>query len=104
MAETQNVDLGMVDSGSNEIDRAIELYENVYASIDNASGLLDKNSLKFGDIGSSLDEKLDLLRADIKKCSSINDGVTSTIRSNAQDQYNDYMAYLESLKNDEEEL
>lgn len=90
----QYVDLGAVEAGCSQIDEAIEMFDNVKSGIENATSLLNCNNLKFGDINSSLDETLDILKSQVQKCSQINDGVTSTIRANAQAQYEEYMAWL----------
>lgn len=94
------VDLSAVESGCLEIDKAIEWYEEVKSKIAMASELLGENHLQFGRINSSLTEQLDILKSQVEKCSAINDGVTSTIRSNAQAQYQEY---LDSLKDKDKE-
>ena len=90
----QYVDLGAVAAGCAQIDSAIAMFSTAKASIDNASSMLDHNSLRFGSINSSLEEQLDELRTQTGKCSDMNSGVTSTIMANAQAQYEEYMAWL----------
>lgn len=97
----QYVDLGMVQSGCSKIDEAISLFDNAKAYISDASTYLDQNSLRFGGINSTLEEQLSLLRTYVDKCKNMNDGVTSTIRSNAQAQYEEYIAWLNEQKNKE---
>ncbi len=97
----QYVDLAAVEAGCSEIDNAIEMFNNVKSGIDNAMSLLNCNNLQFGDINSSLDAELDLLKTQVQKCSQINDGVTTTIRANAQAQYEEYMAWLRSQEEKE---
>lgn len=94
----KDVNLGMVSRGCKKIDKAIEMYQDVESKISNASSLLSSNRLKFGDIGSSLEEQLDILRSQVEKCESINDGVTATIMANAQAQHQEYIAWVESQK------
>lgn len=101
---TQYVDLGAVDAGCSEIDNAIDLYIDVKSKIESATSLLDCNSLKFGLFGSSsLEEQLDILKSQVDKCNSINDGVTSTIRARAQAQYNQWKSEQEAKKRKEKE-
>ncbi len=90
----QYVNLGMVESGCSKIDEAINLFNDAKTCISDASTVLDHNSLRFGEINSSLEEQLDILKTQIDKCKNMNDGVTSTIRSNAQAQYEEYQAWL----------
>lgn len=92
----QYVDLGAVEAGCSQIDDAIDMFNNVKAGLENATSLLNCNNLQFGDINSSLDIELDVLKSQVQKCSQINDGVTATIRANAQAQYEEYMAWLRS--------
>lgn len=94
----QKVDLAAVEAGCKLIDDAIELFNSVKSGIENATSLLNCNNLKFGDINSSLDVELDILKSHVQKCSQINDGVTSIIRANAQAQHEEYMAWLRSLE------
>lgn len=98
MKMVAKVDLAAVNAGCKQIDEAIEQYDKVLQKLSDGTSLLDNNNLKFGDINSSLDEQLDILRSEIEKCSVINEGVTATIRNNAQEQYEEYQAYLASLK------
>lgn len=91
------IDLEAVEAGCRQIDEAIEQYATVQQKLGDATNLLDNNNLKFGDINSSLNEQLDILRGEIDKCSVINEGVTATIRANAQAQYEEYQAYLRWL-------
>ena len=44
-------------------------------------------------------EQLEILKSQLDKCNSMNDGVTSTIRSNAQAQYQEYQNWLEAQRN-----
>lgn len=95
----QYVNLGMVESGCSKIDEAISLFADAKSCITDAYSVLDHNSLKFGGVNSTLEEQLDILQTQLDKCSSMNDGVTSTIRSNAQAQYEEYQAWLEEQRN-----
>ena len=95
----QYVNLGMVESGCSKIDEGINQFTDVKNCITEAASLLDHNSLRFGGVNSTLEEQLELLRTQLEKCNSINDGVTSTIRSNAQAQYVEYQAWLEEQRN-----
>lgn len=97
----QNVNLGMVDAGCSKIDEAINLYSNAKNCINGATELLDRNSLKFGGINSTLEAQLDILRTQLDKCTNMNEGVTSTIKANAQAQYEEYMAWLQEQKEKE---
>lgn len=92
------VDLGAVSSGCQKIDAAIDMYTTVKSYIDAAATYLDHNSLRFGEINSSLDEQLEILKDQINKCKDINSGVTSTILANAQAQYEEYQAWLRSIE------
>ena len=95
----QYVDLGMVESGCSKIDEAIAQFNDAKNSITDATTYLDHNSLKFGGINSTLEEQLDILKTQLDKCNSMNDGVTSTIRANAQAQLEEYNAWLEEQRN-----
>ena len=44
------------------------------------------------------DKQLEILKTQLDKCNSMNDGVTSTIRSNAQAQYQEYQNWLEAQR------
>ena len=63
----QKVDLAAVEAGCKQIDDAIDLFNNVKAGIENATSLLNCNNLKFGDINSSLDVELDVLKSQVQK-------------------------------------
>lgn len=91
----QYVNLGMVESGCSKIDEGINQFTDAQKCITEATALLDHNSLRFGGVNSSLEEQLDILKTQLDKCNSINEGVTSTIKSNAQAQYEEYQAWLE---------
>lgn len=88
---TSFVDLDAVEKGCSVIDNALERYATVIKKISDAAGYLGTNSLRFGDINSSLDEQLEILMTQIEECSAMNVGLTSTIRSNAQAQYSNYI-------------
>ena len=94
----QYVDIGMVESGCSKIDEAIAQFNDAKNCINDATTYLDHNSLRFGGINSSLEEQLDLLKTQLAKCDSNNDGVTSTIRANAQAQLAEYNAWLEEQR------
>ena len=95
----QYVDLGMVETGCDKIDEAINLFSEAKTCIGDASSLLDQNTLRFGGINSTLEEQLDILKTQVDKCKNMNDGVTATIRSNAQAQYEEYQAWLNEQNN-----
>lgn len=94
----QYVNLGMVESGCKKIDEGINQFADVKKCIAEAATLLDHNSLRFGGVNSTLEEQLDILNTQVEKCDNTNDGVTSTIRSNAQAQYAEYQAWLEEQR------
>ena len=56
------------------------------------------NSLRFGGVNSTLEEQLELLKTQLEKCNSMNEGVTATIKSNAQAQYAEYQEWLEAQR------
>jgi paraquat-inducible protein B len=95
----QYVNLGMVDSGCSKIDEGINQFTDVKNCITEAMALLDHNSLRFGGVNSTLEEQLEILKSQLDKCNSMNDGVTSTIRTNAQAQYQEYQNWLEAQRN-----
>ena len=95
----QYVNLGMVDSGCSKIDEGINQFTDAKNCITEAMALLDHNSLRFGGVNSTLEEQLEILKSQLDKCNSMNDGVTSTIRSNAQAQYQEYQNWLEAQRN-----
>ena len=95
----QYVNLGMVNSGCSKIDEGINQFTDAKNYITEAMSLLDHNSLRFGGVNSTLEEQLEILKTQLDKCNSMNDGVTSTIRSNAQAQYQEYQNWLEAQRN-----
>ena len=92
------INLDGVAAGCSKIDKGIDMYQEVERKIANAASLLGNNNLSFGDIGSSLEEQLDILKSQVEKCSVINEGITATIMSNAQAQYQEYRDSLEAKK------
>lgn len=74
------------------------MFENVKTCIINATEYLGYNSLRFGDIDSSLEEQLENLIAQVKTCIEMSEGVTATIRAKAETQYQEYQEYLRSLE------
>lgn len=94
----QDVNLSMVSAGCETIDSAIDRFSDVKTKMIEAFTLLDQNHLRFGDINSSLSSQLEELADQTIKCSVMNDGITSTIRENAQRQHEQYLSWLESLK------
>ena len=94
----QYVNIGMVESGCSKIDEAISLFNDAKNCINDAAAVLDHNSLRFGGVNSTLEEQLDILRTQLDKCNNMNDGVTATIRANAQAQLAEYNAWLEEQR------
>lgn len=92
------VDLSAVSSGCQKIDAAIDMYTTVKNYIDVATTYLDHNNLRFGGINSSLDEQLNILKTQINQAKDMNNGVTATILANAQNQYEEYQAWLKSIE------
>lgn len=90
----QDVDLGMVSAGCETIDSAIDRFSDVKTKMIEAFTLLDQNHLRFGDINSSLSSQLEELADQTIKCSVMDEGVTATIRANAQRQHEQYLAWL----------
>lgn len=94
----QYVNLGMVNSGCSKIDEGINMFTEAKNCITEASTLLDHNSLRFGGVNSTLEEQLELLKTQLEKCNSMDEGVTATIKSNAQAQYAEYQEWLEAQR------
>ena len=92
-----------VQAGCNQIDAALERFNEVTSTVGQASSILNHNSLQFGGENAALEQALDELGTMISKSVNANAGLTGQIIAAANAQQAEWEANVRECKRKAEE-